>query len=151
MIKKMLKKIVFLFIICITTVMTIISIDFSVNVNAKVSEDKVYSNASIDDDFTDNRVIIVLNDAASKINKEYTTNDFNGIDCIRVIELNENIDNQIDKFNKVLCLEFSFNSKHQVLETIDVLMSRSDIYYAGHDYNIKIDSISYNDSFKNLQ
>lgn len=151
MLKKFLKKIIILSIICILTIFSVLFGGVSLNVHANDSRDKIYSNTTIDDEFSDNRVIVVLTEDASKINKKYTIKDFEDIGCTNVVELNENINNQFEKFNKVLCLEFSFNSKEQVLNIINILMYRNDIYYAGPDYTIKINSASYNDSYKNLQ
>lgn len=87
----------------------------------------------------------------SIINKDYTISDFEGIGCANYININENVDNQFDELNKVLSLYYNLNLKLKVLETINLLMDRNKILYVSPDFEIKINSISYNDTFKILQ
>ena len=151
MLKKIFKKSLFIFISCMILTFFISFNDFSLNVYAQVNEDKIYSNATIDDEFTDNRVMVVLNNNASQLNKEYSINDFKNINCINVIELNDNDDKQLVDYNKVLCLEFDYHSKYEVLNSIDLLMKRDDVLYAGPDYILGMASTTSNDSYKSLQ
>lgn len=53
------------------------------------TETKIYSQASIEDDFVDNHVLVVLTNEASLKFKTYTTEDFPEIACEKMRELTE--------------------------------------------------------------
>ena len=128
------------------------------------AEDKVYSNASVEDFFVDNRVAVVLNRAASMNFKAYTPKDFPEIRTTRVTDstdlimdvvkqqleaektrdfgkLKERIETgmlvDVDKFRRILYLDLPVKSKENVLEAIKLLEKREDILYAGPDYFIE--------------
>lgn len=95
---------------------------------------KIYCNATLDDDFAEDRVLVVLNDKVSSNSKIYSNSDFLKYDCERINQLTNS---SIDKNNKqVLCLNLKNSSKENVLKTIDELMKRDDVLYAGVDYKI---------------
>ena len=66
-------------IIAISTVLSLTSTAFAVTIpdtSFEVSEEKIICNASIDEDFSDSRVLVVMNgDESSKLN-DYTAADF---------------------------------------------------------------------------
>lgn len=95
---------------------------------------KIYCNATLDDDFAEDRILVVLNDKVSSNSKKYSNSDFLRYDCERVNELTNS---SLNKNNKqVLCLNLKSSSKENVLKTIDKLMKRDDVLYAGVDYKI---------------
>ena len=95
---------------------------------------KIYCNATLDDDFAEDRILVVLNDKVSSNSKIYSNSDFLRYDCERVNELTNS---SLNKNNKqVLCLNLKNSSKENVLKTIDELIKRDDVLYAGVDYRI---------------
>ena len=55
------------------------------NVNGQeILEEKIYCNATLDDDFAEDRVLIILTKDASQNNKIYSIYDFPNIGCINV-------------------------------------------------------------------
>jgi len=135
---------------------------FSVTVNAgtnTVIEEKVTCTATLDDEFADNRVLVVLNNKTSLEFKTYTASDFSEIGCKNVKDLTapmtekikaaveeekaaktrgfpENAQNSasIQKFNRVICLELEEPSKENMLRTIKQLESYANVLSAEPDY-----------------
>jgi len=121
-------------------------------------ERQVFSRATLEDNFRGDRVLIVLNQNASRNFREYTANDFSEIGNLlqvtdltrRTMEivrmqkagdmqgLRRHIENgmlvNIDNFRRILSLELSVDKKEYVLDTIQVLQQRNDILYAGPAY-----------------
>lgn len=54
--------------------------------NKKV-ESKIYSNASMDDNFAEDSLLVVLSKHATYSFKTYTENDFSEFDCYEVVDL----------------------------------------------------------------
>ena len=133
-----------------------------------IVEPKVFSNATLDDDFADNRVMVVLNNAASLKLKTYTAADFPEIGCASVNDLStataarvsaklrgENVaeifgarsegvvfsdfyEVNVQEYNQILCLTLPTTGKQNVLEAIKLLMQREDVMYAGPDYYLEL-------------
>ena len=121
---------------------------------------KTYCTATLDDDFTDNEIIIVMTKPASIIGREYTTSDFAEVDPISVktLTFDKNIESDIetltaqymesypeyyaqkkaleevrkkyDTFHLILLLELPEHSKQNVLDCIKILEQRDDILSA---------------------
>ena len=141
-----------------------------------IVEPKIYSNVSLEDDFADNRVMVVLNNAASLKLKTYTSADFPEIQCKSVNDLStasaarvsaklrgENVAEvfgaksenivfsdfyEVDTttYNQILCLTLPTAGKQNVLEAIKLLMQRDDVKYAGPDFVIRTASTTPNDT-----
>ncbi len=139
---------------------------FSSNITKaeEMSEEKVYCNATIDDNFSDERVIVVLKNRESKLFKEYTTNNFPEVECSNVKEVTKNIKekiktktiskydtkNNIDSmvnYKTVLTLELKEKSKSNVLKTIAEIEKREDVFYVGPDYETELSMTIPNDRF----
>ena len=128
-------------------------------------EEKTYSNATLKDLFADDRVVIVLNQAASMNFKTYTPKDFPEIRCNQVIDstdlIMEVVRQQIEaektrdfsklkeriktgmlvdvgKFRRIFDLVLPVKSKENVLEAIKLLEKREDILYVGPDYFMEL-------------
>ena len=115
------------------------------------NDEKIVCNAKISDSFSEERVLVVLNDEASAKSKKYDKNDFNINGCYEVKDLTS-YDNDTKYKNdneetpkKVLSLELRNSSKEYVLDTIKELIKREDVLYAGPDYKISISSTIPND------
>lgn len=139
-------------------------------INASVLDDEnlIITDISIDDDFSDDVVIIVLKHSVSLEFITYTIDDFNEIDCIKVEDLTEyttkivkeeieanktgdysklneriskNMLVNIDMFHRILCLYLSVPGKENVINAIRKLEQRNDIISAEPDYIEHIESI----------
>lgn len=82
-------------------------------VNAQ--ENKIYSKATINDEFADDRVLVVLNEEYK--NKNYSKNDFESIDCVNLIEYD------FDCSNDILRIDLSEKSKSNVLSVSEELLN----------------------------
>ncbi|MDR1690291.1 MAG: S8 family serine peptidase [Candidatus Methanoplasma sp.] len=117
-------------------------------------EEKKISDASPEDDFADNGVLVVLNRETTRNFKTYVPEDFPEIKCSKVIDLTGELsvlakeqyglkkttDNaqgnelNIDDFRAILYLELEERGKENVLAAIKQLEEREDILSAGPDY-----------------
>ncbi len=132
--------------------------------DTKKEETKVFDTATKDDNFVDNRVMVVLNHEASLKFKSYSTKDFPEVACksvrnlstaaaekvqaklrgerlaepdINAAFMNRNINTET--FKTILCLELETPGKENVLKAVKALEQREDIYYVGPDYFISFD------------
>ena len=127
--------------------------------------EKVYCSATLDDEFSDNEVMIVLtNDASLEyIEHEYTPADFPMIGCVEVSDLSTGAtekvkaqlrgdpkptptrpgeawfyeDRDLTQFHRILCLKLDKESKLNVLFVVKLLEHRDDIRSAEPNYIIK--------------
>ena len=126
-----------------------------VSAQQEVFEEKIYCKATIDDDFTDDRVIIVLNLETTRQFREYTTEDFPEIDCAQVYDLSAPIVDWVEtqlaiepvpsepmlvditEFRRILSLELREKSKENVLRAIKLLEKRDDVLSAEPNYTFE--------------
>lgn len=94
------------------------------------SIEKVYCEATIDDDFTDNEILIVVTPENNF--REYTINDFSNIGCIEIEDLT--IEPKENELCRIFHLTLSVHSKQNVLDSIKMLEEREDIYSAEPNY-----------------
>lgn len=114
-----------------------------------IIESKFFSNATLEDEFADDRVLIILNEEASLNSKRYDISDFPNIRCTNVKELTIKDINQIRSISnseakRVLSIELENSSKSYVLYVINELIKRDDVLYVGPDYEISVASAPYN-------
>lgn len=143
----------------------VLFITFTASTNSfaqTLSEEKVYCEATLEDEFADNRVLVVLDKSSSYSKNVYDESTFSKYNCTDVTELTymstselrtNNSDAAINtsNYNKVLCLELANNSKSNVLNVIKDLIQREDVIYAGPDYKMAISSTIPNDSLLESQ
>lgn len=142
-------------------------------------EEKVYSNATLEDKFAEDRVLVVLSNAVSTSDFNYNLSSFSDINCSSVsnltqaatdilctrsngvdlvqgaiqadsITFNNFFDVDATSFHQVLCLTLDEPGKGNVLNAIEVLMKRQDVIYAGPDYEITISAVP-NDEYYQYQ
>ena len=117
------------------------------------TEEKIYCDATIDDEFTDNEILIVLTNEESLKFSEYTVNSFSEINCIAIDDLTDGYKDKIEQqlngtytgnmpvnlstFNRIFKLTLGINSKQYVLNSIKELEKRSDILSAEPNYILK--------------
>ena len=157
------------FTLCIITPafsLTLLGIDSSLEISA---DEKVYSHVSIDDQFTDDGIFVVLSNKASLNFNQFHSKDFSEIDCVAVTEYSSasgkkihaqvealseakasgkelcSVDiKKIQTFNQVLYLKLANPGKKNVLDAIDKLMLREDVIYAGPNFIYSIDPAAIN-------
>lgn len=144
------------------------------------SEEKIYCTATLDSDFADDSVIVVMTNSASLAFKEYRAADFSEIDCKSVQNLTDRLDSimqakvngytdtsqinvsldiansasfkELDpqKYTKILNIELKESGKANVLSAIKLLEKRSDILYVGPNYHYYPQAIP-NDTYYSQQ
>ena len=91
------------------------------------TEPKAYSTATVDDDFIDNQVLVVMQPNASHL--RYGRADFKEVRCKKVWTLTD--DYYIEKgANKALILTLRGHSKQNVIDAVKVLEQREDVLLA---------------------
>lgn len=116
----------------------------NINVYASTIEDKIYCNATINDNFDDRTIQVVLSQDLTNKDKIYTSNDFLEINCINVEELTGDLINKIrngedvlvdiENFRRVLKITIGNPGKQNVLDSISLLEQRNDVYAVSPDY-----------------
>ena len=130
--------------------------------------EKVYCKATLDDEFTENEIMIVLTNEASLeyVYHDYTPADFAEIGCVEVRDLSsattehfraqlkgelkppENPrpgqlwfyqEKDVTQFRRILCLKLDKESKSNVLLAIKILEQRDDIYSAEPNMIFRVD------------
>ncbi len=98
------------------------------------SEEKVYCNATLDEDFSDNEIVIVT--MRQYRNNEYTVSDFSEIDCIEIRDWWYDEDDPTE--DRIILLTLSIHSKENVLSAIKILEKRDDICSAEPNYPVEL-------------
>ncbi len=133
-------------------------------IDADKTEAKVLDTATMEDDFTDDCVMVILTNTESLKFRSYTASDFPEVACKSVEDLssasaarvqaklrgdemetrdagaafmNRNVN--VDTFRTILCLKLETPGKGNVLKAIRALEQREDVYYAGPNYIITLD------------
>lgn len=118
-----------------------------------VKEEKVYCNATLDENFEEYSVMVVITNIASLQFHTYTPEDFPEIQCADVNDLStasasrvqaklngEYIkDVNIYEYNQILCLRLKNPGKQNVLDAIKELEKREDVLSASPNYIMSID------------
>ena len=149
---KLFKKIFILTGILLSTCIVSVSVSAQENANVLVNE------PSINDDFSNSEILVMLDEEASRSCKQYNEKDFMDIGCIAVEDLTStatktvlnNLDNDLvnyEQYNRILCLYLDEKSKDNVLEGIHKLSAREDVLSAIPNYNVTTYSTSSNDEY----
>jgi len=123
----------------------------------------------MDEEFADNKVIVVFNKEESNKLRDYRVEDFSELSVTKVIDLTQNTKAILqavrydtessnlqaasletrqfisENYNQIITLELKTPGKENVLAAIKKLASRDDILYAGPDYKIHAASTSTDD------
>ena len=144
-------------------------IKINATTNNENTEEKVYCTATINDQFTDNTIIIALSNKESLKLKEYQPIDFCDINCTQLeeltkyttkivkkqvlasitnnwSELSSRIENNmlidLDNFHRIFSLTMEEHDKINVLNMIKILEKREEILSVEPDYLATISSLS---------
>ena len=141
-----------------------------------LKEQKYTCNATIDDDFEDDSVLVMFNHETSLELKKYTPNDFYKLGVVQVNDITADTVNEIkeqradsisyvnkysdsaetynideSKFNQVILLKLNACNKQNVLDTVKKLEKRDDVLIAQPNYTYTLDSVTANDARVNEQ
>ena len=117
-------------IICVILSIAIIPVAIKSNATFTDENYKRYCSATLDDNFVDNQIIIVVMPFANFV--EYTTDSFSDIECIDLKELTYEISQ--NKLCRIILLTLNEHSKQYVLDSIKILENRDDVYSAEPNY-----------------
>ena len=145
----------------------------------EIVEKKVFSSATLEDNFADDRVLVTFSNNASLQLKKYTVEDFPEVQCKNVTDLTKDIGEvvairlaregklQRDKetsdtrqilnvfdvglYHQTICLLLEKPGKQNVLDAIKALEKREDVLNAEPDYIMDICSVVPNDSYLGQQ
>ena len=126
-----------------------------------LGEEKIISNATIDGDYAEDRILVVFNNESSLQFKTYDSKDFKNVDCKKVVDLSvsesktvkqsvqrmssvadRNLSptdkiydtSKISNYNQIICLYLNETGKEKVIDAIKTIQQRSDVLYVGPDY-----------------
>ena len=142
------KKIIIVFLVL--SVLMLATVKQNISHASTNLEEKTYCIASLEEEFTDNEVVITITNEESLKFKEYTNSDFSAFNCTEVLELTEGFKEKIESqmnetyngnmpinletFNRMFKLTLGFRSKSYVLNVIKELEKRDDIKSAEPNY-----------------
>lgn len=111
------------------------SLEFNIIEETLPIDDKIYWQGSIDDNFSDNEVIIIADRAYTSIDLslEYFNElnlQFVSIELLGPSNVDKNHPNY-ENYRKIYILKLVTNDKQKVIEAINILMTSKYIYYAG--------------------
>ncbi len=117
-------------ILCFTMALCIM---FASTNSVALAEEKVYSRASINEDFADDCLLVVMTNQVSLLEYEYTKNSFAEIDCIDIEEITVG-DTMNEKYNRMFALKIGNPGKQNVLDAIKIIEQRNDVKGVSPDY-----------------
>lgn len=146
---------------------TVNAVDSKTEYSAEESEDntKIYSDVSIDDNFEEDSVIVIIDQQYGGINKVHEKDYFCLTNIEEIVDLTQ-IDNYEDNnslsnkpmisstnFRQILKLKLNTSGKQGVIDAIRELEQIDGIVYAGPNYivNLKYDSFVPNDTLYDEQ
>ena len=139
------KKPVSLIILALAICLISLNINFkTVFASEYVAEEKIYCDATLNDEFSSDIVLLILTKQASLSLKDYSPNDFQDIGCIEVKDLTSATTTKVKdslergehpkEYNRILRLKLRNSTKQKVLDAINILISLDVVKYAGPDY-----------------
>lgn len=102
-------------------------------------EDKIYCNATIDDDFKNDALVMVLRN--SEVDIEELLKPIEGYDAEDISIGQEDS----KEFKRIIYLTFEKKDKKNILSMINILEKKEEVYYVGPDYIAKEMSVAYDD------
>ncbi len=114
-------------------------------------QDKITCHATIDDDFADDSVLVVLDSEISKINKVHTADFFNGVDLERIEDLTARknyFEYEENEFKQILQIYLKDKSKENVLKAISKIEKLDGVYSAEPNYLVQSQMVP-NDKYYN--
>lgn len=109
-------------------------------------EEKIICDANIDDNFSEDTVIVVMKKSTSEINKKYGEDFFGNIPIENIYdvtyvskEIKSNTSLNLDEFRQILQLKLKANTKQDVLKVIKEIEKIDDVLCVSPNYYIEMD------------
>lgn len=125
--------------------------------NGSDVEEKIYSSFTLDDDFTEDSVIVVIFHEYSALDREFDKEEFPGVDIQEIIYLTSLKDPNkeypmmdLDKYNQILELKLVNLGKENVLKAIKVLEENPLVMSAEPNLLFEVEDIIYDEIPSNL-
>ena len=115
------------------------------------TQDKITCMATINDNFADDSVLVVLDSEISKINKVHTADFFKGVDIERIEDLTarkNNFEYEENEFKQILQIYLKDKSKENVLKAISKIEKLDGVYSAEPNYLVQSQMVP-NDKYYN--
>lgn len=106
----------------------------------KISEEKIYCDATIEQDFDDSSVLVVMDKSVSSINKTYDEDFFGDVSIASIVDLTaiegntDNLNIEEETYRQILEINLPEDSKDNVLNVIEALEDIEGIKYVGPNY-----------------
>lgn len=117
---------------------------------SEIKDKKIYSTATMEDDFADDCVLVVLDKSLSSVNKVHSKSFFGSTGIKSVVDLTAMSDTSMvnsDEFRQIIRLELSEKGKKNVLNTIKKLEKIDGVVSAEPDYTASTCGTTSNDEF----
>lgn len=146
--------------ICISSFANTSMINEANRISDSILEEKVYCNATLEDDFTDDCVLIVIDHKNSIVDRIFTADDFPGVDVKEITYLTSPITplfeeseteeeaqekaetlklTNVEDFNHIIRIDLDTTGKSEVLKAIEVLENFSFVLSAEPNYILQDD------------
>lgn len=133
--------VIFLFSLCTIFSNASIVINSTGQSGLNNSNEKIYANVSLDEDFDDASVLVAMNKNISEVNKEYDMDFFGDFPKESIIDLTyipggvtENTNINLDEFTQILQIKLPIHSKQNVLDVIKQLENVDEILWVGPNH-----------------
>ncbi len=133
--------VIFLFFICLIFSYTCIVLRANTQSNLNNSNEKIYTNVSLDEYFDDASVLVVMNKSISEVNKEYSMEFFGDFPKESIVDLTfipggvtENTNINLEEFTQILQIKLPIHSKQNVLNVIKQLEDMDEILWVGPNH-----------------
>lgn len=113
----------------------------------KSVEGKVYCNATLDDNFTDDCIIVTLQNSISGVNKVHNKSYFSGVEIESIEDLTKRENNfeVKDNFHQILKINLKKRSKEAVLYAIKKIEALEGVFSAEPNMILEAESVSNDD------
>ena len=153
--------ILFTLFISVWIISTNISIKAEHELKTEYSSDKIYTDFSIDEEFDDSSVIVVMKKEVSQVNKEYDNSLFGDFLIESIVDLTyipggitENTKINKEEFTQILEIKLPIHSKQNVLdvikklENVDEILSACPNYIESNAEQFSLSSVSSFESYR---
>lgn len=144
---KSLQVLALCFLLLISSVVPIEALDVTIEENITICRDqKIYCNATIEDNFAEDSVLVVLDRGISELNRVHDRSFFQSLAIENIEDLtalscdlktaSDHMISQIDgeNFRQILKLDLPIHGKEYVLSAIKILSQIEGVMYAGPNY-----------------
>ncbi len=154
---KQIKKIYIIFLIAFLGMISFYGKSISIFAFEDLNGEKTLCNATMEDDFDSETILVTLSKKMSLNTKEYTNKDFSEIECLEVREITENLtkklQNQLngvveenelminpETYNRILEIKIANKGKSNVLTAIKALEKREDVKCVEPNYLVTLNT-----------